>query len=249
MKSILVVQHVAHEPLGTLHALLRQGGFRIRYVNYARDPAVQVDVTRYDGLIVLGGPMSVYQAEQYPHLLAELDLIRRAIDAHKPVLGICLGAQLIAHALGATVGPMPALEIGWYDVDLNDDGSADPMLGELARSEPIFQWHRDGFTLPAGAVALASSRGCPVQAFRYGTSVYALQFHLEVDARMIDRWLDLPDHQHDIERAHGPGGREAIRSLTLSRIEPSMQSGTRVFGRWLELFGSKRRKTLLRSRP
>ena len=255
MKNVLVVQHVAHEPLGTLHALIRRGGFRIRYVNYARNPEMRVDISRYDGLIVLGGPMGVYQADTFPHLHIEMELIRAAIAQHKPVLGICLGAQLIARTLGADVAPMPARELGWYDVTLSEEGRADPMLGELVRSpsapDPsasIFQWHGDACSLPADATLLASSLACPVQAFRHGDNVYALQFHLEVDRPMIDRWLDLPEHQADIAETHGADGREAIRALTATRIEPLLRDANRVFGRWLELFGSKRRKVVLGSR-
>lgn len=248
MKSILVLQHVAHEPLGILHALLRTAGFRIRYVNYSREPEAQVAMTRYDGLIVLGGPMGVYESARHPHLLREIALVRDAIADEKPVLGICLGAQIIAHALGAAVGPLPVREIGWYGVHLTEEGARDPMLSQLGADEPIFQWHGDGFALPHGAVQLAGSEACAQQAFRYGTSVYALQFHLEVDASMVDRWLDLPAHQAEVNETHGPSGRERIRAETSARIDASMASGRRVFGRWLELFSTKRRKTVLRSR-
>lgn len=248
MKSILVLQHVAHEPLGTLHASIRSAGFRIRYVNYGREPQANVDVSRYDGLIVLGGPMGVYESDQHPHLRREIVLVKQAIAEGKPVLGICLGAQLIAHALGARVAPLPTKEIGWCDVELTSEGREDPMLSELGEGEPIFQWHGDGFALPDGAVRLASSGACPQQAFRYGERVYGLQFHLEVDAGMVDRWLDLPAHQQEVRDAHGDAGRDVIRAATQSRIGPSMASGRRVFGRWLELFSTKRRTTVLRSR-
>ena len=248
MKSILVLQHVAHEPLGTLHALLRTAGFRIRYVNYSREPTAEVDMARYDGLIVLGGPMGVYQTDLHPHLHREIDLVKQAMAQDKPVLGICLGAQIVAHALGAAVGPLPVKEIGWYDVALTDAGRNDPMLAELGPGEPIFQWHGDAFALPEGAVQLATSALCPQQAFRFGQRVYALQFHLEVDAGMVDRWLDLPAHQAEVNETHGEAGRESIREATRDRIGPSMASGRRVFGRWLELFSTKRRTTVLRSR-
>ena len=249
MKSILVLQHVAHEPLGTLHALLRTAGFRIRYVNYSREPEASVSMMRYDGLIVLGGPMGVYEADRHPHLAREIELVREAMAQEKPVLGICLGAQIIAQALGAQVGPLPVKEIGWYEVALTEAGRSDPMLSQLGPDEPIFQWHGDGFALPEGAIRLATSAACPHQAFRFGPNVYALQFHLEVDSGMVDRWLDLPAHQTEVEGTHGSGARERIREETRSRIGPSMASGRRVFGRWLELFSTKRRTTVLRSRP
>jgi hypothetical protein len=114
MKKLLVLQHVAREPLGILDPLLREAGLRIRYVNFAREPAAQVDIARYAGLIVLGGPMNVDQAERYAHLSHEIEILRVALDRGIPTLGICLGAQLMAAALGARVHPNPVREIGWY---------------------------------------------------------------------------------------------------------------------------------------
>src|SRR5688572_4363115 len=116
MRKILVFQHVPYELLGTLHPLLKKAGFRIRYVNFWRYPDATVDISSYDGLIVLGGPMGVYEAAEKPHLTFEMQCIREAIKQEKPVLGICLGAQLIAAALGAKVAPASQPEIGWYPV-------------------------------------------------------------------------------------------------------------------------------------
>ena len=107
MRRLLVCQHVAHEILGTLDPLLRNSGFRIRYVNFGREPDAKPSIEKYDGLIVLGGPMSAYDTDVHPHLEIEIDTIREAVDAGIPVLGICLGAQLIARALGARVTRNP----------------------------------------------------------------------------------------------------------------------------------------------
>src|SRR4051812_26984631 len=114
MRKLLVFQHAASEPLGVLDPMLRERGFRVRYINFARDPAAQPDLERYYGLVVLGGPMHVDQAEAYPHLRIEIEAIREALRREIPVLGICLGAQLLAAALGAHVRPNPVREIGWY---------------------------------------------------------------------------------------------------------------------------------------
>jgi GMP synthase-like glutamine amidotransferase len=116
VKRLLVLQHVAHEILGTLDPLLRRAGFRIRYVNFSRYPDAQPSVDGYDGLIILGGPMSVNDAERLPHLVTEMHLIEQAMKRDLPVLGICLGAQLIAKTLGAAVYPNCEKEIGWYDI-------------------------------------------------------------------------------------------------------------------------------------
>jgi GMP synthase (glutamine-hydrolysing) len=114
MRKLLVFQHSAREPLGILDPMLRAAGFRVRYVNFARHPDTLPDVSRYHGLIVLGGPMNVDQQDRFAHLSVEIDAIREALRRDMPVLGICLGAQLLAAALGASVRPNPVREIGWY---------------------------------------------------------------------------------------------------------------------------------------
>src|SRR5262245_30700951 len=114
MRKLLVFHHSAREPLGLLDPLLRRHGFRIRYVNFSRQPDLLPDVSRYNGLVVLGGPMNVDQQDRFPHLATEIAAIREALKRDIPVLGICLGAQLLAAALGATVRPHSVREIGWY---------------------------------------------------------------------------------------------------------------------------------------
>jgi GMP synthase (glutamine-hydrolysing) len=189
MRRLLVFQHVAHETLGSLDPLLRDSGFRIRYVNFSRRPDAQPSLNRYHGLIVLGGPMNCDQVDRYPHLQREVEAIRQMIDVGKPVLGICLGSQLIARALGARVRKNPVKEIGWYDLAITAEGRNDAVFGRLGSTQKIFQWHGDTFDIPDHAVRLASSPDCRNQAFRYGENAYGLQFHLEVDQPMIERWL------------------------------------------------------------
>ena len=201
MRRLLVFQHVAHEILGNLDPLLRAAGFRIRYVNFGRQPEAQPDISRYHGLIVLGGPMNCDQHDRHPHLETETRLIRDAIDAGKPVLGICLGAQLIARALGAAVMRNPTKEIGWYELNPTEAGKQDPLFSHFEQTQMIFQWHGDTFDIPRDAVHLASSPDCTNQAFRYGDNVYGLQFHLEVDEPMILRWLHNPSMAGEAEFA------------------------------------------------
>ena len=241
MKRILVFQHVGHEILGTLHPLLRDAGFRIRHVNFGRHPGADASMSRYDGLVVLGGPMGAYEAEKYPHLNTEIACIREAIDEDKPVLGICLGAQLIAAALGAKVTRHQETEIGWYDVSLTEEGKSDAVLGQLAPTEKIFQWHGDTFQLPAGTTWLARSAICPHQAFRYGTKVYGFQFHLEVDEPMIERWLKISSPAAiDFDP-------EVIRQQTRDHVTHLMKLSRQVFTKYIELFSTKRRKLVLGS--
>ena len=155
MSRILVFQHVAAEPLGMLDRLIRRRGHRVKFVNFERAPDAQPRLDRYRGLIVLGGPMNVADRATRPHLQTELGVIRDALDQGKPVLGICLGAQLLAHALGADVRRHATSEIGWYDLQVSAAGRSDPVLGAAGERLPVFQWHSYSYDLPSGATHLA----------------------------------------------------------------------------------------------
>jgi GMP synthase (glutamine-hydrolysing) len=140
VQRLLVLQHVAHEILGTLDPLLKRAGFRIRYVNFSRQPDLQPSLDGYDGLIILGGPMSVNDSDRLPHLSREMQLIEQAMKRYLPVLGICLGPQLIAKTLGAAVYPNREKELGWYDVAPTDDAkrrSFARRLGAVRKNIPV----------------------------------------------------------------------------------------------------------------
>ncbi len=229
MAKIAVFQHVPYEILGILHPLLKDEGFRMRYVNFARSDYKMIDMDKYDGLVVLGGPMGVYDADRHPHLLEEIACIQQAVHQKKPILGICLGSQLLAAALGAKVRPSGVKEIGWYDVRLTEEGLKDPVLGKFKPLEKIFQWHGDTFELPAGAVQLASSPLFPQQAFRYGDRTYGLQFHLEVDEPMIDRWLRVPGNVAEMEPLGGEALAEKIRVDTKEHLPRGLTIGRQAF--------------------
>ncbi len=249
MRRLLVFQHVPHEILGTLDPLLRDAGFRIRYVNFGREPDAQPDTRNYHGLIVLGGPMNCDQCDRYPHLQTETQLIRTMIADRKPVLGICLGAQLIARALGARVYPNPVKEIGWYDLQLTEEGRRDPILGTLGGPRKIFQWHGDTFDIPEHAQRLALSPDCPNQAFRFGDNVYGLQFHLEVDQPMIERWLHTPAMARELDALDASGRwAERVRQDTDKYIAESVDLGQRLFGQYIRLFHPRRQRVSLPSR-
>jgi GMP synthase (glutamine-hydrolysing) len=237
MARILVLQHVAHEILGTLNPLLRAAGFRIRYVNFGRHPDARPGLDGYQGLVILGGPMNVDQVEKFPHLRVETELIAQAIDREMPVLGICLGAQLIAKTLGAEVRAASSKEIGWHEVAISASGLADPLLAHFEEREHIFQWHGDTFDLPRGAEHLASSEVCTHQAFRYGRTVYGLQFHLEVDERLIERWLSLPALREEIAELGRPLHPEQIREDTRCHVQRARHLGDGAFGAFVKLFG------------
>jgi GMP synthase (glutamine-hydrolysing) len=249
MKRLLVFQHVPHEILGTFNPLLKDAGFRIRYVNFGRTPDAVPNVEKYDGLIILGGPMCVDQTDGHPHLLTEIAAIKTAMERNMPVLGICLGAQLIATALGAKVRRNPAKEIGWYDVTPTDEGAKDPLFSCFNGTEKIFQWHGDTFDIPQGAVNLATSPECNNQAFRFGERTYGLQFHLEVDEPLIQRWLKTPAHVHELEQLADDRFRpEHILAETPEHIANTAELGSRLFGEYIRLFSSKVRRVVMPSR-
>jgi GMP synthase (glutamine-hydrolysing) len=248
MRKLLVCQHVAFEVLGTLDPLLRHAGFRIRYVNFGRHPHAEPNIDRYAGLVILGGPMNVDDTARHPHLLTELRLIERALALEIPVLGICLGAQLIARALGAEVRPNGEKEIGWYDVTLTEAGAADPVLGHFRPTEKVFQWHGHTFDVPRGAAHLARSPGCESQAFRYGRDVYGFQFHLEVDEPLIERWLTVPQHVRELASLDGRVCPESIRRQTPAHIGPLKSLSDRTFGEFIRLLPTHRRRVAHPSR-
>jgi GMP synthase-like glutamine amidotransferase len=188
----VIVQHVAHEGPGLIADALGEAGRRAEVVHLDRSASLPTDGS-IDGLVVMGGPMGVHDDDDHPWLVAERDLIQAVVGAGKPVLGVCLGAQQLALALGAEVTTGPAPEVGLGQVELTAAGRRDPVFGPeyggLADTAvPCVHWHRDTFSLPAGAVHLAVTRAFPHQAFRWGTAVYGLQFHVEVDGALAEAW-------------------------------------------------------------
>jgi len=246
--KILVFQHVPYEPLGTLDPLLKAAGFRIRYVNFGRNPKLRPSLEKYAALIILGGPMNSDQIDSYPNLITELEIIREAIARNMSILGICLGAQLLAKALGGTVSRNVEREIGWYDVSLTDEGLADPVLGTFARRQRVFQWHEDGIGLPPGTVHLASSPASRIQAFRYGEHAYGFQFHLEMDNSLIDRWLTVPDNQDVLAEEQGRIDPQRIREQTPNSIDALQTLSQQTFSRWIDRFELTPRRQHLPSR-
>src|SRR5437764_1393183 len=141
MRKVLVFQHVAHEILGTLNPLLKRQGFRIRYVNFDRHPDSHPSLEKYDGLVVLGGNMGVYESENYPHIKVEAKLIEEALAKDIPVLGICLGAQILAHVLGSDVRKNREKEIGWYNLEFTAEGKSDLIFSNFQPADKVFQLH------------------------------------------------------------------------------------------------------------
>jgi len=246
MSRLLVFQHVAAEPLGTLDRLIRRRGHRIKFVNFERHPDAEPCLDRYRGLVVLGGPMNVDQVEQFPHLATELAVIRETVTAGKPMLGICLGGQLLADAMGGHVHPNPVPEIGWYRLHTRPAAHDDRLFRHFERTpRHVFQWHAYAFRPPAGAVPLAWTRGCRHQAYRLGDHAWGLQFHLEADAPMIDRWLHLPSGRSEIEQHWDDQRRiERIRTATRLHLPATRALSDRLFGEFIQLLQPRRYASL-----
>lgn len=229
MKEIIAIRHVHFEDLGSFEHVLRERGAKVTYLDAGRDRLVErVEQSPPHLLVVLGGPIGAYESADYPFLDEEMALIRARLSRKEPLLGICLGAQLIAAALGAKVYPARVKEIGWGPVELSAAGIASP-LADL--TTPVLHWHGDTFDLPAGAVHLASTADCRNQAFAVGRHVLGLQFHAEVVGAAIESWLI----GHACEIAGTPGvsvtGIRADTRLYASRLE---DQGRKFFSRWLD---------------
>lgn len=187
-KTAVAIRHVAFEDLGIWEPLLARRGYEVRYLDAGVDELAGAAPRDADLLIVLGGPIGVDDEPLYPFLADERRLLEQRLARRRPTLGICLGAQLIARALGARVYPAREKEIGWAPLALTSAGARSPLAALGAAPGEVLHWHGDTFDLPAGAAHLASTEVCPHQAFSVDAAL-ALQFHLEVDVRRIERWL------------------------------------------------------------
>ncbi len=188
-KKIVVLKHIGIEGPGTLGAFFQKSGFDIKEIELQDGAEVPNDLTGIVALVILGGPMNVYEEEKFPFLQKENAFIQQALARNVPLLGVCLGAQLLAKACGAKVGKSPSPEVGFFDILLTEEGNKDPFLKGIKPRFKAFQWHEDMFELPQKSRWLASSQGCPHQAFRVGEKAYCLQFHVEVDLPMIIAWM------------------------------------------------------------
>lgn len=226
--STLAVRHVPFEDLGILAPLLASRGHRVDYLDAGIDP---IDAQRFlapDLLVVLGGPIGVGDAADYPFLADEIDALTCRLERRLPTLGICLGAQLMAAALGAEVAPTGRVEIGYAPITLTEAGAARPLAG--IGDTPVLHWHGDAFRIPEGAERLAETPGFPNQAFSLGPQILGLQFHLEADHTALERWLI--GHSHELS-AHGV----APASLRTDAAQWGSDLAVRarqVFGAWLD---------------
>jgi GMP synthase (glutamine-hydrolysing) len=231
--TLLVLQHIACEPPVAFEDELRARGLDL--VRVELDEGEQPpDWRDFDGMIVMGGPMGAYEDESHPWLSGEKQMIREAALSWHPVWGVCLGAQLLAAALGAAVYPgRTGAEVGVLPVELTDAAMADPVFAGAPRSFPALQWHGDTFDLPDGATLLASSPAYRNQAFSY-RNAYALQFHIEVPPALAREWGELPAYAISLERTLGPGSLPGFLADVEASAGATLPLARSLFGRWLE---------------
>jgi GMP synthase (glutamine-hydrolysing) len=233
MKRVWVLQHASVETLGIIAEALESVGATPEYVPTFGGAEVPADMGDAVGLIAMGGPMGVYEENRYPFLSDEMRLMRQAVEAGKPVLGVCLGSQLLAGALGAPVTKGEQPEIGWFPVTLTDAAQADPLWSNAPSSFNGLLWHGDVFDLPKDAVSLASTELVTPQAFRYGSSAYGFLFHMEYTEEMIRGMVQtFPEEL----TAAGVDSAEILEGIQ-THLTALNSLGRTVFERWAKLLG------------
>jgi len=196
MTRVLVLQHAWEDPPGALGEMLQEHGISFDTVNLEKAEPLP-DELRYDALIILGGPEYAGDDESYPHLVREKALIREAVARDVPFLGVCLGGQLLAHALDAQVTRNGLFELGFFEAPLTPAGNADPLFQGLSGYQQVFNWHSDAFEVPARGTLLASGDRGSKQAFRVGRRAYGFQYHIELTPEMFATWMHFHPHRQE----------------------------------------------------
>jgi GMP synthase (glutamine-hydrolysing) len=239
MKNALVIRHIAFEDLGSLAEALNQQNYALTYVEAGLDSIAHIEPLAPDLVIILGGPIGAYDEQDYPFLADELRLLESRLKADLPTLGICLGAQLMARALGARVYPGSYKEIGWSPLQLSNEGRHSSLAYLAAEYTSVLHWHGDTFDLPIGSTHLASSSKYQNQAFSWGKWGLALQFHPEVTARNLERWFI--GHASEIGATSGVSV-AGLREDTVRYAERLESQAAKFWQAWLESFTHLKQK-------
>jgi GMP synthase-like glutamine amidotransferase len=228
-----VLQHIRCEPPGLFSGVLRARGIAAETVELDEGGRLP-DWRGLDLVIAMGGPMGAHDDAQHPWLAGERSWIAAAVHAGVPFFGVCLGAQLLAASLGAPVRTGAVPEVGVLPVTLTGAARGDPVFGALGTEFPALQWHGDTFGIPAGAVHLARSAAYPNQAFRFGETAYAVQFHVEVTRAMLAGWAEVPAYQRSAETVLGPGGFGTLAAAFDAAHGSMARLASAMFTGWLD---------------
>ncbi|NEO51787.1 MAG: glutamine amidotransferase [Okeania sp. SIO3B5] len=230
MKNAIVIRHIAFENLGSLHAILKEKGYAIEYLEAAPGFLDKINPLTPDLVIILGGPIGADDEQDYPFVSDELDLLKQRLANNKPTLGICLGAQLMARALGGKVYQGNGKEIGWFPIQLTKFGQSSPLQYLAPEETAVLHWHGDTFDLPEGAVHLAASAAYQNQAFAWGKSALALQFHPEVTTSGLEHWFI----GHACEIAATPDVNVSKLRLNTGKYSQKLETQAKLFWQaWL----------------
>ena len=228
---LLVLQHAGCEPPGVYEDVMREQGIGFERVVLDEAPSLP-EANGWAGIVAMGGAMGAYEEDAHPWLAAEKRLIGEAVAAGTPYWGVCLGAQLLASALGAEVRPGPAAELGVMDVELTPAAAGDPVFAGAPSRFRTLQWHGDTYELPAGAVGLARSERYEQQAFALGAA-YGVQFHLEVDGALAAEWMQVPDYVAELEELDGPDAPARMLAEVRAAEGETVPLARELFTRWL----------------
>lgn len=239
---ILVFQHVDVEHPGVFREFWKTEGHEWDAVEFDRGDAIP-DLSVYDVLVAMGGPMDVWQEEAHPWLSTEKEAIRHwVMDLNKPFLGVCLGHQLLAEALGGKVGLMVKPEVGFSSVDLTPHGLSDPILAGFPPTTDTFQWHGAEVTrLPEGAIILAANAACPVQAMRWGAYAYGFQYHVEITETTYSDWKNIPEYQASLERALGATAATKLGDDIAIRLPAFREAAARLHSNFLRIISEHKK--------
>jgi GMP synthase (glutamine-hydrolysing) len=234
---LLVLQHISCEPPGVFAEVMRERGVEPVPVELDENEPLP-DWREFDAVLVMGGPMGADDDKDHPWLTAEKQLVREVVEAGRPLLGVCLGVQLLASALGAQVRTMESPELGLLPVELTPEGREHPLFEGVEDPFPSLQWHGDTFDLPDGAVRLASSPVAANQAFQAGERSFGIQFHLEVTREMAREWAEVPEYRAYLAQALDEERANAFLAELEQRADELHPTARRLFGNWLSLAGN-----------
>ncbi|MEM9129735.1 MAG: type 1 glutamine amidotransferase [Pseudomonadota bacterium] len=231
---ILVLQHERVEHPGIFRDFLKSDGHTWDAIELDQGEAFP-SFDGYDALWVLGGPMDVWQEDEYPWLKQEKTFIREAVrERGLPYLGLCLGHQLLAEALGGEVGPSKTPEIGVMPVNLTNEGSQGELFDGVSESFNCLQWHSaEVIRMPEGGVVLASSPACESQAMKWGSNVYSLQFHVEIEIDTVKNWSKIPEYAAALESAMGEGAVDRFDAEAAANMRDFNAMAERIYNNWL----------------